>query len=259
MSEKGGFWKKFSDKISKSKDPVKDLEQIFKDMRAYERFNVWELGVTRITIENRTDNIRDVSFSGVSARMGDPAFLATIPLNVQIDGTIDLLGHTFPMHLICVRKVGDVAGFRFNHDLPDSLVKLSSFLEHLRSGATMQEIDKKNVKEKYQSPEWVALRGEGPVDLLINKANNAGGFIDAVLSFPKGEHYQEITWTQGVVKTGRTMDLEGPGSRMEQSMNVDLNTLRQGIEIFHGITNQSWRDYFSQGLLTPAMGALGLK
>ncbi len=255
--EGASFWKKLSDKMSKSKDPVKDIEQAMKDLRAYERYKVWDLEAVKLIYGGSTYNVRDMSFSGLGADWINASELEQVPFNTITDAKMHVLGQEFPVHVICVRKMGSIGGLRFQHDLPESLVKLGTFIEHLRGGATFQEIDKSNVKEKYQHPDWIALRGDGPVDLLISKGTG-GSTRDAVLSFPRGEQYQELTWNHGVIKTGVTMDNSGPGSRVAQTQEVDETTLRQGIEILLGVKQADWR-VLIEPLLIQALSLLKKK
>lgn len=185
--------------------------------------------------------LRDLSYGGFSMRFSGDA--------QEISKVIEALHETsrIQLRILGVQVEGtarkafstkDMIGCSFCHGNTKVLVFLRNFLEYMRWGARLDLLDKKLLKERYRTDEWVCYRGEGPTDAFF-RLNGDGTLAEALITFRDKEEYREVAWKEGAYVTRLAIDHDGDASRMSSTSGIDKGILRKGLSILVGLSQQS--------------------
>lgn len=235
----------------------RQIEKSAEELRLYARYSLLEKGIGSIKIldNNQTGQIINISYGGILARFEDPwTEEIGIDDNRSFSAELEVLGQKTPTNVQFINARGprEFSGFSFQHRNVETLVFLREILENFRIGASLRSPPKEMVKEEYRSGKWTCLRGEGPTDYFCQIAEDSPK--KALLSFRDGSSYCELKYEDGAFTTGRTVDLDGPSSRIQTSeKGIDPVIFRQGIEILLGAANNSDTKAFSNPILKLAI------
>jgi hypothetical protein len=224
---------------------LKPLESLNRNNRLHPRYLLPGNGLATLRLPDGTvGTVMDLSYGGIAvvydrAVTTDPARLSS---NLEADLT--LLDRSIVCRLTPSRMVpqsGDrvLVGFRVQHDTPDALLFLREFIEPMRCGQTLASLPQDFRKERYRSPDWACLRGDGPVDILVRTEGGGGKLAEALLTFKMNDTYCELTFVDGKLRTGHAIKsgeggLMALGTQMSQSAAIDKAVLRHAIAVIVG-------------------------
>jgi hypothetical protein len=215
---------------------IKELESLNKDGRLHARYVVHGDGIATLKLDNGLSGIvKDISYGGMAVRFGQETQALQEGLPSSLRGTLHLLDQSVKCRLSPVRVVSQnskvlFVGFSLHHEGPETLVFLRDFIEPLRCGRSMAALPTDLRQDRYRGPEWSCYRGEGPTDLLV-KSLRDDEIEEGLLTFRINEAYCEITYKNGVLKTGRNIDREGVAVRMGSNIEANPQILRSAIYI----------------------------
>lgn len=183
--------------------------------------------------------VRDLGYSGFSVFFPDVS--AASRAEVLDRGRLEILGQVCEVSMRFVHLGGEVAGFEFRHQSPDTLMFLRPILEAMRWGSTLTPISDAAMKpsDAHGGPGHRAhYRGDGPVDLLVQEgAALTSALTELRLSFPSHERYNEVVVVGDRVETLVSESKRFSGdvaAKMAATVQPDLKALRTAALILLG-------------------------
>lgn len=212
-----------------------------KERRVSERFKTdFDLeGFGKLEFLNFPNSIplRDLSYGGFSIKAKENSFDEKQNDYLNSDNIkfkLHLLGDIVEGSASFASSPKEFMGFSFKHENTKVLVFLRNFLEFMRWGTRLEAIDKKLVKEKYRTDEFICFRGEGPTDCIF-RVNNTGEIEEMLLTFREKEEYRELAFKNEKISTRKAIDFDGDATRMSETESIDVPIFRKGISILIGL------------------------
>ncbi len=232
------FGRKGADEVSEAPDPLKEqLATLNKDGRLHARYVLYAENVGSLRLESGlTGIVKDVSYGGVAVRF-DVTPDDRRPIEGELGATLTLLDREIRCRIKPVRVVKQnasiFAGFQIVHEKPDTLVFLRDFIEPFRCGKTLMSIQDHVRNERFKGQEWTCLRGDGPTDLILRRGEDSH-MAEAMLTFKTMDGYGEVTFRNGLLRTGRTVKqkdnfVQSMGALIAQTDAPDAALLRHAI------------------------------
>lgn len=223
--------------FGKGRKPIEESGVSAVERRLQTRYLVggFDEGLLTARIQGLSFGVEDLSYGGlalneercqISAAVGDALEVELSFLGKKIQSSAVLVGR---------RSAVRMAGLLFEHRDPATLVFLRQYLEPMRWGASLVQLEKTFVNQKFRGDNWYCYRGDGPVDLIAETDGSVdrGTVKSLILTMPLGEHYSELTYRDGLLATGVTRASQGmPGSQMAVNSKLDSDILRSAICVF---------------------------
>jgi hypothetical protein len=209
------------------------------EARLHTRYNLEDFDFIRLEFPiEQFPKLRDISYGGfalLKSSLALPEFS-----DPEIPGFLHLFQRSCPIKAKKVHEDREKIGFQFIHDSEGILVFLRSFLEDMRCGSTLDQVDTMLLSESFQKKYTLALRGDGPVDLYIDWRD--GQLHKALLTQRENKVYSEVRWLEGKLQTGRVLDQEGVAPRMVTDPVPDPQALQKSLQIMVGalIKRSDW-------------------
>jgi hypothetical protein len=225
---------------------LRPLETLNRNNRLHPRYLLPEGGLATLRLADGTVGpLVDLSYGGVAAVYPRAITVDPARMPASLTATLVLLDRSIPCQLLPSRMVPQsggervLVGFRLRHDTPDVLLFLREFIEPMRCGMTLAALAPDFRREKYRGSEWSCLRGDGPFDAIIKSDPATGKVQEALLTFKISDHYCELSFAGGVLRTGHSVtggeaNLMAMGSQMNQSAAADKAVLRHAIAALLG-------------------------
>ncbi len=162
----------------------------------------------------------DISFNGCLVHGVVDATLDSAAAPFMVDLTV--VGKTFRVEVSQVQKRRNGWALIFRHDggAHGSLIAFSKVIEPLRYGASAIQVSPDDAAEIMKSRLRKRFSGEGPFDLLVER-DSAGKLNFAMITMRRGSEYGSVIWEHGTIVTKLTVDHQGVGARMAQTMEPD--------------------------------------
>jgi hypothetical protein len=203
--------------------------------------------------------IVNLSYSGIGLNLSEIPDQNLFPkVGERFGFEMNLIGNRHSFEGTVVHHQDKFAGIDLIHYDNSSLAFLRPFIENMRRGHTAEKVDKSNLKEKFQSPEWIVLRGDGPIDITLRNNPRSNILEYGLLTFPVGEQYAEVEWREGKLFTLKALDKLGVSPRMEASSELDDATLQEAVFILigaHFMQKQAYLALWIQAILAHLQNA----
>lgn len=233
------------------------IEVLNKESRLHPRYPIGIAGVMRLRLSaGPVGIVRDLSYSGLGVQFPIDALEILESINSPSEGLIEILEFSFPCTVFQIRKAGSsqgdctFVGFALHHNDPKTLIALRDVIEPLRCGSSMLTLDPLICHERYRSPEWHCLRGDGPTDLILRHDKNAQ-LAEALLTFRLNDAYCELSFSDNTLKTGQMLGNNNSKltatNQMASTAALDPTLLRYSICILLGTTTHFKKS--TEGLL----------
>lgn len=222
----------------------KEIAALHNDGRVHARYLIHGEGVARLSLDLGLEGVvHDVSYGGMAVRFGESQkvdFPAQLPANCK--ATLSVLDRSVRCSLQPVRHVPQngkalFVGFAMQHESSETLIFMRELIEPLRCGKSLVALDRTMRHERYQSEDWSCLRGDGPTDMLIRTRPDAT-LAEALLTFRFAESYCELSYKDGVLRTGRSVSAHRSsvtlGSGMASTDSMDKAILQHAVFILLG-------------------------
>ena len=163
-------------------------------------------------------SVADLSYHGcLVIPVGDATFA-----DCQYPGLVEIsLGGTslrMEVSQCQLRKQG--WGLIFKHSNDSSIRSIGTYIEPLRCGSSAISLATAPARDGAQSRFRRRYQGDGPFDLMVEQ-NEAGEVVFIMATVRRGSEYGCVVWDNGTLITKKTMDAEGVGARMGQTVEVD--------------------------------------
>lgn len=179
----------------------------------------------------------DISYGGFSVAIDKPehqSLTETLPRTSEVD--IVILGVGTTGRAIRVFEGRQRLGYAFCHDTASVLIFLRRFIEFMRMGEHLNQLDKDALKPPYDTGDWLCFRGDGPTDVVMHKNRNEANSIDeAVITYREKETYRSTELRNGRLLTAVTSEgSQTGGSRSGQDGQANEDILRKSACVLMG-------------------------
>lgn len=240
------FIEKFLKKIFE-KDPNKksfDLDAaVALDAREHERFALCQKEGIHCLIQDKIFSVGNISYGGVGLIFDNP-FDEKI-FKESEEAVIFFFDKNIKTKIKCVYLKEPIAGMSFIDLSIDDIWFLKNACKYLKQGSSLNEIKKSHLKDSYKTQQWRCFRGEGPSDLLLKISDHQPHKIEEFLLTFLAHGYCELSYKNGVFKTGKSIDEEGIGARMATTNTFEKEIARSGALILKGLTNKELIEFFA--------------
>ena len=226
------------------------------DKRAHDRMHIFARGNSWLDVGPKLQ-LNNLSYGGVACEESKES--THFKPGQNLNGTLHVYGRSIPVELTVIYSRNGVQAFRFNHGSSETLIALRDIIESMQAGASLRPIGKENLKEEYQSSQWVCLGGDRGTFLRI-KNTASGRLEEALLSFRiDSAKATEVAWRAGKVTTSFTTGEEHAGkigSVATASATPDALTMERARFLLAAMNPKpvAWT-----GVIDELMGALTTK
>ncbi len=219
-------------------DPLTtELATLSKEGRLHTRYVLFADNVGTLRLDSGlTGVLKDISYGGFAARF-DVTPDDNRVIEGQLGATLTVLDRDIRCQVKPVRVVKQhasiFAGFYIVHESAETLIFLREFIEAFRCGKSLMAIGESVRNERFKGQEWTCLRGDGPTDVIVRRGEDTH-MAEAMLTFKTSDSYGELTFRNGILKTGRVLksrenSIQAMGAQMASTDLTDPALLRQAI------------------------------
>lgn len=179
----------------------------------------------QLRAEDESHVVQDISYGGLR--------ISGQPININTETKLSFLRKEIRVSLEEVYTTELSSGYRFIHDDSELLIFLRPIIENIRKGNTAQIIQKEFCKEPYNTEEWVIIRAEGPIDIVMNIDKETISY-----TYLNGKSYRNIKYNAGQIQVFSSIDEAGTSSRMKEAEKLTNDDIEYVVAQLQGINQQ---------------------
>ncbi len=208
------------------------------EMRIHWRSNVESLasmGFHLLLSDSTRAEVIDISYGGIAIRPIPQAYRQTS--NIGDEAKLIANGQTLNMRLSFVHESSVKIGYAFIHRDASTLVELRKMLEPFRMGDSLSEIAPEFLKPENRRQGFRVLRGDGPVDLLLNEADG-----ECMLVMLDHDIYRQVDIRKNKFSTSRSQQdpsgMRSPGDLLQVDREPDASAARMAFWVLSGLRSK---------------------